>query len=254
MKEKYAGLQVNTIEASETPDYLEKIITIDKEFDVNNIQIDSKKYEDYRVWLLFGKDGNTLRCLQVGATINNIVDDEIVPNIKKMYSMKYIEGTRMKHSQFYYNVYAIIDTQKGRKMLNAENTYNVNASYIKMKYDMDKFEPEYEKLVFYALDIDKYLNIMTESIDNDDIKRMICISKMIMQKRKLPLNYKLFIGERTIVGLIIRHLRYFYWRKMKSISRKRTEHLIIPRNKDNLSLIFRFCSLKNKRNYKVDLE
>lgn len=58
--------------------------------------------------------------------------------------MKYIEGTRMKHSQFYYNVYAIIDTQKGRKMLNAENTYNVNASYIKMKYDMDKFEPEYE--------------------------------------------------------------------------------------------------------------
>ena len=42
MKEKYAGLQVNTIEASETPDYLEKIITIDKEFDVNNIQIDSK--------------------------------------------------------------------------------------------------------------------------------------------------------------------------------------------------------------------
>jgi hypothetical protein len=150
MKEKYAGLQVNTIEASETPDYLEKIITIDKEFDVNNIQIDSKKYEDYRVWLLFGKDGNTLRCLQVGATINNIVDDEIVPNIKKMYSMKYIEGTRMKHSQFYYNVYAIIDTQKGRKMLNAENTYNVNASYIKMKYDMDKFEPEYEKLVFYA--------------------------------------------------------------------------------------------------------
>lgn len=174
-KEKYKDIKEKTIKDFDK-EYLEIILQVNKSDDgyvvkkkLENLKDLSGKY----VWALFGKinGDQDAKCLQVASS--NDIKREIIRDIKLMYKQEYSQllknanSLEIQNTQFYENVYYRIDNKNKRE------------------YIYSKMREEYDVLLFYQLNIDRYLGIEEMKNDNMHVNNMIEISKANYAEAKL---------------------------------------------------------------------
>lgn len=201
-KEKYEKI-IPKVLSDFSIDVLDKILSIDENTDLASIDLSkiiNQKHGEKRVWALFGicKDKNEGICLQV-AESKNIVK-EINRNIELMFEQeknKYIHAKAEKtyrDTQFYKNTYYIYNGKKKRECI-----------YNKMRSD-------YIELIFYELNIDKYLDLNGFIDQNPNINEIIQVSKSYFAETKFAYetqsiywnSYRSGIGVECLKNLIKR--------------------------------------------------
>lgn len=156
--------------------YLKEIVRFHNKDKLEDIikEINYEALKSKYVWALFGKINEEDEvCLQVGAGIN--IKDEIKYDINMMYCecdliSKSNKGLKIKskNTQFYENVYKI----------------NYGDDKNKNRYIYRKIRQEYEELIFYAIDIDVYLEIKDFKCDNITVNNILDLSKMYYAETK----------------------------------------------------------------------
>lgn len=156
--------------------YLKEIVRFHNKDKLEDIikEINYEALKSKYVWALFGKINEEDEvCLQVGAGIN--IKDEIKYDINMMYCggdliSKSNKGLKIKskNTQFYENVYKI----------------NYCDDKNKNRYIYRKIRQEYEELIFYAIDIDAYLEIKDFKCDNITVNNILDLSKMYYAETK----------------------------------------------------------------------
>lgn len=178
----------DTLKYDDVKKYLSQVVRIDlKEKNVNHLEKalkevdDNTELNDQEVWVLYGEKKNEeLVCLLVGATISLI--KEIKDNIQLMFTDDK-EDKDIKHDIKVVEYYNVISSSK----------FNINNKYFAFK-EMTK---EYDKLIFYTLNIDRYLN------NTDNLSEY---SKLMVDKSKKYLAEVKFADE----------TRSVYWNICKS--------------------------------------
>lgn len=154
--------------------YLKEIVRFHNKDKLEDIikEINYEALKSKYVWALFGKINEEDEvCLQVGAGIN--IKDEIKYDINMMYCecdliSKLNKGLKIKskNTQFY------------------ENVYKINYGDDKNRYIYRKIRQEYEELIFYAIDIDVYLEIKDFKCDNITVNNILDLSKIYYAETK----------------------------------------------------------------------
>ena len=168
--EKYPCLTARTLATKELDEgYLSVIVRFDSDRELDGYDTDRLKREDGKkeqgyLWALFGKKkAERWECLQVGASVNDILD-EICEDIEWMKKGKHAqpEGEHMVcvHTQFYKNTYKIPKSQLPNKRA----------------YMYGNIRREYRKWCFCAVDIDEYLQIQGTGMPVID--EIVSIAKM----------------------------------------------------------------------------
>lgn len=120
--------------------------------------------EKINLWVLFGKkkSNKKLDCVQVGSSNNGI--KEIETDIKKLFKEEKEQDNKSERSlntQFYTEVYSVPEDEVKHKSC----------------YQYRKIKKDYKTLIFYKIDIDKYLNIHEKQIDNHCLQEIFNLSK-----------------------------------------------------------------------------
>ncbi len=147
------------------------------------------------LWALFGSKFNTdFECLQVGASIDG--RDEIDTDIQKMLdtNCSVPESGKLINTQFYSEVYYV---PKGK---------NIDKS----KYQYRKIKEEYDTLIFYKIDINKYLDVDDTQIENQHLREIFNLSKAYYAETKFAFDtqsiywnaYRSGVGIETLKQLI----------------------------------------------------
>lgn len=146
---------------NELIDYLNPIIRVDRQSQKETliVELDKLKIKDKHVWVLYGKNDEAWDCLQV-ATSKDIIG-EIKSDIDYMYQNECPKLTddnnKYVNTQFYLEVY--------------------KSGGNKIEYIYSKMKADYDELVFYYLDVDKYLDIRKIQSNNQDLINIVDIAK-----------------------------------------------------------------------------
>lgn len=137
------------------------------------------KESDIFLWALFGENNDGLvECLQVGASIDG--REEIVKDINKMFDKKYDQTTimngRMINTQFNKEVYKV-PIARIKDEVDMEKHQENNEDIDKSKYQYRKIKQEYERLTFYKINVNQYLDIDDNEIKNSHVKDIFELSK-----------------------------------------------------------------------------
>jgi hypothetical protein len=195
-KEQYKKEIARKYTELENPEaYLEKIVEIKGE---NIHWIDENS--DVYLWALFGKKASKDEavCLQVGASIEG--REEIKQDIEKMqdsnYSVTDANDMTAVNTQFYTDVY-YIPRDKDKRVE-------------KTRYQYRKIKEDYAELMFYKIDIDKYLAVDDMKIENEHVREIFNLSKAYYAETKFAFDtqaiywnaYRSGVGMDTLKQLI----------------------------------------------------
>jgi dephospho-CoA kinase len=195
-KEQYKKEIARKYTELENPEaYLEKIVEINGE-NIHWIDTNSDVY----LWALFGKKASKDEavCLQVGASIEG--REEIKQDIEKMqdsnYSVTDANDMTAVNTQFYTDVY-YIPCDKDKRVE-------------KTRYQYRKIKEDYAELMFYKIDIDKYLAVDDMKIENEHVREIFNLSKAYYAETKFAFDtqaiywnaYRSGVGMDTLKQLI----------------------------------------------------
>lgn len=192
-KEQYKKVKIKEFSylELEKENYLIPIVKITED----KIEWQDEKSEIY-LWALFGKTDldEKFVCLQVGASIDG--RHEIKGDIAKMNDLvcDVLSSGRSIDTQFYTDVYFVED----------------NKGIDKSTYQYRKIKENYKTLIFYKIDINKYLQVKDSEITNPHVRKIFNLSKAYYAETKFAFDtqamywnaYRSGVGMETLKQLI----------------------------------------------------